>query len=373
MVGGQDHRRGQHRALGREVQLGEPHRVETPALRRIDLGERIGEGLRGGLAGQRLKLVEHSEFHRSSSPSRHGMTESMPSKRVLIAGATGLVGYAALKHFGSQKRLRGRSRCRAAGRTRLSARAGIRSISPMPRPAQALRRSSRGVTHLVYAALYERPGLVAGWREDEQIRTNDLMLRNLLGPLERARAGLRHVALLQGTKAYGVHVRPLAGAGAREPLGDARAAQLLLEPGALSARRAAGQGVELVDPAAGADRGRFGRQRHERDPGARRLCRHDAARRQDRSSTIPAASAAWRRRSIPTCWRAPSPGRASRTRRANEIFNVTNGDVFVWPNVWPAIADALGFAPGEHVPLAARQARSARRRRRGPRSAPRTA
>ena len=53
----------------------------------------------------------------------------------------------------------------------------------------------------------------------------------------------------------------------------------------------------------------------------------------------------------------------------NEIFNVTNGDVFVWPNVWPAIADALGFAAGEHVPLRARQARSARRRRHGPRSA----
>jgi nucleoside-diphosphate-sugar epimerase len=36
---------------------------------------------------------------------------------------------------------------------------------------------------------------------------------------------------------------------------------------------------------------------------------------------------------------------------ANEIFNVTNGDVFVWPNVWPAIARALGMAPGAHVPL----------------------
>ena len=39
-------------------------------------------------------------------------------------------------------------------------------------------------------------------------------------------------------------------------------------------------------------------------------------------------------------------------KAANEIFNVTNGDVFVWPNVWPAIADALGMAPGAHVPLA---------------------
>src|SRR5262249_42565212 len=38
-------------------------------------------------------------------------------------------------------------------------------------------------------------------------------------------------------------------------------------------------------------------------------------------------------------------------KACNEIFNVTNGDVFVWPNVWPAIADALGFKPGEHLPL----------------------
>ncbi len=42
-------------------------------------------------------------------------------------------------------------------------------------------------------------------------------------------------------------------------------------------------------------------------------------------------------------------GEASTAR--NEIFNVTNGDVFVWPNVWPAIAKALGMQPGDPVPL----------------------
>src|SRR6185312_14416446 len=66
-----------------------------------------------------------------------------------------------------------------------------------------------GVTHLVYAALFELPGLVDGWRDDEQIRTNDQMLRNLLDPLLEASPGLRHVTLLQGTKAYGVHIRPM--------------------------------------------------------------------------------------------------------------------------------------------------------------------
>jgi nucleoside-diphosphate-sugar epimerase len=35
----------------------------------------------------------------------------------------------------------------------------------------------------------------------------------------------------------------------------------------------------------------------------------------------------------------------------NEAFNVTNGDVFTWENVWPAIAEALDMEPGVAVPL----------------------
>jgi hypothetical protein len=36
----------------------------------------------------------------------------------------------------------------------------------------------------------------------------------------------------------------------------------------------------------------------------------------------------------------------------NEIFNVTNGDVFVWENIWPAIAEAVGMRTGPPVPFA---------------------
>ena len=39
----------------------------------------------------------------------------------------------------------------------------------------------------------------------------------------------------------------------------------------------------------------------------------------------------------------------------NEAFNVTNGDVFTWENVWPAIADALDMKPGKAVPLSLAQ------------------
>jgi nucleoside-diphosphate-sugar epimerase len=44
-------------------------------------------------------------------------------------------------------------------------------------------------------------------------------------------------------------------------------------------------------------------------------------------------------------WAATSPA------AADEIFNVTNGDVFTMENVWPAIADAFGMDAGEQVPM----------------------
>jgi hypothetical protein len=34
------------------------------------------------------------------------------------------------------------------------------------------------------------------------------------------------------------------------------------------------------------------------------------------------------------------------------VFNVTNGDVFVWENVWPAIAEAAGMRAGDPAPFA---------------------
>lgn len=132
----------------------------------------------------------------------------MTSKKILVAGATGLVGYAAMKHFATE----GGCEVIAVSRRRPAETFGARWLQLDLTNAAAcasLAPEFAGVTHLVYAALHERPGLVAGWREQEQILTNDLMLRNLFEPLERAARGLRHVALLQGTKAYGVHVRPL--------------------------------------------------------------------------------------------------------------------------------------------------------------------
>ena len=51
------------------------------------------------------------------------------------------------------------------------------------------------VTHLVYAAVYEEPDLVNGWRSAAQMETNRAMLENLLEP--RRQPSKRHRPDLQ--------------------------------------------------------------------------------------------------------------------------------------------------------------------------------
>jgi nucleoside-diphosphate-sugar epimerase len=274
----------------------------------------------------------------------------MTSKTVLIAGASGLVGYACLKHFASQTDCDVVAVSRRKPEQTFGARWLPLDLADAARCA-ALAPEIAGVTHLVYAALHEQPQLVAGWREEEQIRTNERMLKNLFEPLERTAKGLRHVALLQGTKAYGVHVRPLT-VPARENRSEMheqpnfywnqeryiRAAQqgtawtwTILRP-VLIVGASVGSAMNVI-PALGvyaALMRRAGKTRLDYPGGVGRVA-------QAVDADLLARAIAW-------------SGESEKAR--NEIFNVTNGDVFAWPNVWPAIAEALGFAPGEHAPLA---------------------
>ena len=129
------------------------------------------------------------------------------SKKVLVLGASGLVGAAVVSHLRT-------TGCEvvAVSRTPPGNNQGVAFVSAdlFDRAACAeLFGQMQDVTHLVYAALYERPTLVDGWSDKEQIETNDRMFKNVLDPLSKASGVLRHVTLLQGTKAYGVHVRPI--------------------------------------------------------------------------------------------------------------------------------------------------------------------
>jgi nucleoside-diphosphate-sugar epimerase len=270
------------------------------------------------------------------------------TKKVVVAGATGLVGNAALRHFSGADSVEVVALSRRKPRDLHSARFVALDLTDA---AQCASQASEleGTTHLIYAALYEEPNLVDGWRDQRQITINDNMLRNLMGALEPVAPQLKHVALLQGTKAYGVHVRPLT-VPAREGRSEMyeqpnfywaqenflRELQRgkswhwsILRP-VLIVGLAMGGAMDLIPPL-----GVYAAMLREQ---GRALDYPGGVARVAQAVDVDllARAIAW-------------TGEADAAR--NEAFNVTNGDVFTWENVWPAISDALEMKPGKAVPL----------------------
>ena len=129
-------------------------------------------------------------------------------KKVLIVGASGLVGTGAANSFA-----RAGWQVIAASRRRpdLLTHENVEFLALDLQDADACAvacRDLKGITHVVYTAVYELPGLVNGWTDPHQIETNGQMLRNLLLALENS-SHLEHITLLQGTKAYGAMVGPM--------------------------------------------------------------------------------------------------------------------------------------------------------------------
>lgn len=290
------------------------------------------------------------------------------SKQILVAGATGVVGYAAMKHFASS----GYATVALSRRTPDSTYGAQHVAVDLKDPAATRRfaESCRGVTHLVYAALFEKPGLVAGWLQDDQIATNDRMLRNLLTPLLEVAADLEHVTLLQGTKAYGAHVRPI-DIPAREnrsehahdnfywlqeqTLRSAAAGSdwnwTILRPQIVFGETL-GVAMNLI-PVLGAY-GALLKSRGEplHFPGG------PGGVLEAVDADLLAHAIAWagdlgpdRDRDQGRAEAAKDSANKIANKAANEIFNITNGDVFNWRSLWPMIADALGMAVGEDRPL----------------------
>ena len=272
----------------------------------------------------------------------------MGKKTVLIAGASGLVGYAAMKHFASEPDCDVIAVSRRHPGETFAARFVAADLTDRAACAQIF-GAMPDVTHVIYAALYERPELVAGWRDAEQIAINDRMLRNLLDPLQAAAKGLKHVSLLQGTKAYGVHVRPMK-VPAREGRSEMREqpnfywnqedylreqqhgkawAFSIFRP-VLIVGYSQGSAMNLI-PAIGVYAAMLKAQGEplHYPGGPPRVA-------QAVDEDVLARAMAW-------------AGTAEGAR--NETFNVANGDVYIWANIWPAIADACGMQPGRDVPL----------------------
>jgi nucleoside-diphosphate-sugar epimerase len=123
--------------------------------------------------------------------------------KVLVAGASGLVGVAATESFlAAGWDVVGISR----RKPELPSGRDFQFISVDLRDDKAAHQA-----HVAYAAIYENAhDLVGGWSNAAQIEVNDAMLRNVIEPLLSGKAALKRVSILQGTKAYGVHLHPIA-------------------------------------------------------------------------------------------------------------------------------------------------------------------
>jgi nucleoside-diphosphate-sugar epimerase len=274
------------------------------------------------------------------------MNKTAQKNKVLVTGASGLLGVAAVERFLS-------AGWEVVGvslrKPELPSGREIPFLSVDLRDKEAVRaafESLTDVTHIAYAAIYEKPELVAGWSSKDQIETNNAMLRNVVEPIVRSASNFQHISILQGTKIYGVHLHPIP-IPARER--DARKDH---------------------------DNFFFDHEDYVREMGAQHGFKYTALRPQLVTGPTPGALnvlpaigvyAAIRREkgepfSFPggpsfvwetadadlvadvMVWAAQSP------QAANEAFNVTNGDVFEWRSVWPALAETLGVETGPDVP-----------------------
>jgi len=269
-------------------------------------------------------------------------------KQVLVAGASGLVGRGAIRAFAHEPD------CKVIAVSR-RAPEGVGSVHHLavdlfdPRACEAAFSPLTGVTHLVFTALYEKAnGLLASWLDPQQIEGNAAMLRNLFGPLSRAAPNLRHVTLLQGTKAYGAHVRqiPVPAREDRDELKTQPNFYWNQEDYLRERQRGQRWSFTILRPqvifgdAIGA----------AMNPVAAFGLYGALLKEQGEPLYFPGGVA-----NVFEGVDADLVGRAIRwageaDSARNQAFNVTNGDVMTWRGVWPAIADALGMSPGEDRP-----------------------
>jgi len=278
----------------------------------------------------------------------------MSKKKVLVAGASGLVGHAAIEHFASLPdwEVVGVSRRVPADLQ------GARLVSVDLTDTDACARlfgAMSDVTHVVYAALHETPGLFPGWLDQEVIDRNALMLRNLFDPIERSAKGLEHVSLLHGTKAYGLHHPSVVQAEVKIPLRERDPRHehpnfyFVQEDYLREKQRRGSWGLTVFRPTV--IYGDAGGNNMNPIPaiGAYAAILREEGRPldfpglDDTPGLREAVDAGLVARAL--AWAATSP--AAR----GETFNLTNGDVFMWENVWPAIAETLGMQTGEHRPM----------------------
>jgi nucleoside-diphosphate-sugar epimerase len=266
---------------------------------------------------------------------------------MLVAGAGGVVGAAAVEHFASLPDWD----VVAVSRRRPELPEGVPHVSLDLTDASACREAMKAlpqITHVMFAALYEKPDLIAGWRDPEQMAVNLAMLRNLLDGLEPAARGLRHVSLMQGTKAYGGHIEPAPVPCKERWPRHAHENFYWLQEDLLRERQPkAGWTFTVLRPQIV-----FG---------------YAVSSPMNIVAAIGVYAAVMRELGRPLAW--PGGGRyinggsdsrliaqvaefaATHEIAANETYNVVNGDALMWQDLWGSVAAHFGMPTGADAPM----------------------
>ena len=267
--------------------------------------------------------------------------------KLLVAGALGVIGRAVVLRLAAHGDVQVIGLARRAPDTGL-----VEQLRGAPNPVQWLRcdlrdaeatraalAPHRDATHLVYAALYEKPELVRGWLAPDHVDVNAAMLANTLAALDGA--PLAQVSLLQGTKAYGAHTGRAMRVPAREQDAVRDHANFYFAQQDLLEECAARSGFAwtifrpqvVLGVAVGsamnpvASLGAYAAIQRElgeslRHPG------HPQLLTECTDARIVAAAIEW-------SWREP--------RASGEALNLANGDVVVWRTFFERLADEFGM------------------------------
>ncbi|GAA4553633.1 SDR family oxidoreductase [Amycolatopsis samaneae] len=260
----------------------------------------------------------------------------------LVAGANGIIGRTLVDHLARQEDwdVVGLSRRPGDGKTRHLA---VDLLDPAD--ARAKLSGLTGVTHVFYAAYQDKPT----WAE--LVPPNLGMLTTLVDAVEPVAPGLRHVSLMQGYKVYGAHLGPFK-TPARETDAGHMPPEFNVDQQQFLEHRQAGKawtwsairpsvvgGTALGNPMnlalAIAVYASISKQlglplRFPGKPGA-----YDSLLEMTDSGLLAKA----------TVWAATGD------RTGNEAFNIANGDLFRWRELWPKIAAYFGLETAPPLPM----------------------
>lgn len=263
-------------------------------------------------------------------------------KTVLIVGALGVVGRAALDEFSTDPSIR------TIGLSRRQAEPGCPAewvqADLMDRQTLASDLHELGpITHVVYAALQEEPDLITGWSESTQISANVEMLRNLLDALAQNRQDIEHLTLLQGTKAYGIHHGTYK-IPARESDPRFIASNFYYDQEDLLKARSkdAGFAYTVLRPQIVCG---FALQNPMNALTAvgvyAAICKELG-----QPLRFPGGAACFQQATDAGLLARAIRWAGSEPRARGETYNIANGDCFSWPTIWPGIAHRFGVEPG---------------------------